>query len=400
MYKYSFQARDWQGKKLKGMVEARNEKEAISLLRKKGMVITDLKIHQNNIFKKVSVAFGRFGLNQLYSFTRELATMIVAGLPLIEALDLIKEQSEGKMASLVGELLDDVEGGGTLSGALEKHQKMFGQVYIASIKAGEEAGVLEEVLSRLSENLEKKREFLGKIRSAMIYPVIVLAGMAGVIFIVMTMVIPKMTSLYSEFGTELPASTKILMAISGVFSNFFWILPLFLVAGFFGYQALRKSEKWHEKIDRFKLWVPIVGPLNKTVALTEVTRTLGMLAQTGVPIMDALQIVADASGNVVYSNSFEKAAKRVEKGFPFSEAIHEEPEFPPIVSQMLATGEQTGKLDEVLLNLSRYFEVEADQKVKGLTSAIEPLIMIVLGIGVGFLVFAVITPIYNLTSQF
>lgn len=234
----------------------------------------------------------------------------------------------------------------------------------------------------------------------MVYPAIVIAGMGGVIFIVMTFVMPKMMALYGEFGTEMPLPTRVLMAVSSVFSRFFWLVPLFFGGLFVGYKVMILKQDFRERIDRIKLKLPIFGPLSKAVILTEIARTLAMLVQTGVPLIDALNIVAKSTGNEIYRQSFEKATSRVEKGFPFSEAIAEEPEFPKIVSQMIATGEETGKLDETLFNLSGYFEVEAEQRVKGLTSAIEPLIMIVLGIGVGFLVFAVIMPIYSLTSQF
>ena len=229
---------------------------------------------------------------------------------------------------------------------------------------------------------------------------IVLIGMTGVIFIVVTFVIPKMTSLYAEFGSNLPMPTRVLIALSGFMSKFFWLFPFLFFALFFTYRVLYQQEKFRVKFDRWKLKLPIYGSLLQALILTEITRTSAMLIQTGVPLVDALDIVSQSAGNEIYRRSFEKAKERVEKGFSFSEALEEEPLIPLIVTQMVSTGEETGKLDDVLFKLSHYFQTEADQRVKGLTSAIEPLIMIVLGIGVGFLVFAVIMPIYNLTSQF
>jgi len=369
-------------------------------LRKRGLVIIDIARQRKTALTTILSLFSRVGLVQVAGFTRQLATMVNAGLPLTQALTLIKDQAEPKMTSMIGEILDAVEGGGTLSGVLEKYEKVFGTVYVTSIKAGEEAGVLEKVLLRLADNLEKTKEFLGKVKSAMIYPVIVLVGMGGVIFIVMTFVVPKLTALYSEFGSEMPLPTRILMSISGVFSRFFWLFPIVGFGAIVGFKLMMAKKKYRMKVDRWKLKLPIIGPLLKAVILTEITRTMAMLVQTGVPLIDALSIVSKSAGNEIYQQSFEKATTRVEKGFPFSEAIAEEPEFPPIVAQMISTGEETGKLDEILFNLSRYFEAEAEQKVKGLTSAIEPLIMIVLGVGVALLVFAVIMPIYDLTSQF
>lgn len=400
MVRFNFTARDQKGKKVKGSVEARNRKEAIIVLKKKSLIVLDITPQQENLLSRFVSFFKRVSFSQVVGFTRQLATMISAGLPLVDALSLIKDQSEGKLSKLIEKVSEDVMAGSSFSKALEKYEKVFGAVYIASIRAGEQAGVLEKVLLRLADNLEKRKEFTGKVKSAMIYPIIVIAGMIGVMFVVMVFVMPKMSSLYAEFGSDLPLTTRVLMTVSDIASKFFWILPFFAAIGFLIYKSMMQTENFREKIDRKKLTLPIIGPLNKTTILTEMTRTLAMLIQTGVPLIDAINIIAVASGNEVYLKSLKKAARRVEKGLPFSESLSEEEAFPTIVSQMVMTGEETGKLDEVLFNLSRYFEVESEQKVKGLTSAIEPLIMIILGLGVGFLVFSVITPIYNLTSQF
>ncbi len=400
MLKFNFIARDKKGKRVKGSVEARNSKEAIIVLKKKNLIILDISLQQENFFSRFISIFKRVSFVQIVGFTRQLATMISAGLPLVDALSLIKDQSDDKLSKLIESISEEIMAGSSFSKALGKYEKIFGTVYVSSIKAGEQAGVLEKVLSRLADNLEKKKEFTGKVKSAMIYPIIVITGMIGVMFIVMVFVMPKMTSLYSDFGSDLPVTTKILMGVSDIASKFFWVVPFFGVIGFLVYKSMMQTQSFREKLDRKKLSLPIIGPLNRVTILTEMTRTLAMLIQTGVPLIDAINIIALASGNEIYFQSLEKAAKRVERGLPFSESIAEEEAFPKIVSQMIMTGEETGKLDEVLFNLSRYFEVESEQKVKSLTSAIEPLIMIVLGVGVGFLVFAVITPVYNLTSQF
>jgi len=400
MKKFSFVARDKSGKKNKGLVEANSSKEAVMLLRKRGMVVIDLRLAEKGLFDILKHIFGRVTSGQITTFTRQLATMVEAGLSLTAALHLLKKQFKGRMAFLIEDLLSAIEGGSSFSKALKGNEKIFGDVYVVSIRAGEEAGVLDKVLVRLADNLEKKKEFVGRVKSAMIYPVIVLLGMTGVIFIVMTFVVPKMTSMYQEFGSDMPAPTRILIGISSFMSRFFWLFPLLVFALIALYRLLSQKQEFREKFDRWKLKVPVYGPLNQTLILTEITRTSAMLIQTGVPLVETLDIAAHSAGNEVYRLSFEKAKDRVEKGFRFSEALAEESLIPIIVSQMVNTGEETGKLDDVLFKLSYYFQTEADQKVKGLTSAIEPLIMIVLGVGVGFLVFAVIMPIYNLTSQF
>lgn len=401
MEKFAFKAKDWQGETVKGIVEAKDRKEAVLLLKKRDLIVISLTPQRKSFLSQLfSVLLRRVTLDQVASFTRRLATMISAGLPLTEALELAKEQNKGRMREIIDEALSKVEGGESLGKALEKERRIFGDVYIASIKAGEEGGVLEKVLLRLAENLEKKREFLGKVKGAMIYPIIIIVGMILVTFIMMVFVIPKMTSLYQEFGSELPMATRILINIASFVSRNAWALPLLVIIIFALFGFVNRTKEGRKKIDELKLRIPIIGPLIEATLLTEITRTLATLLGTGVPLVDSLKVVGEAAGNEIFRQGLDRAADGVEKGLPLSEALSDNPAFPPIVSQMIATGEQTGKLDEILLNISRYFEVEAEQRVKGLTSAIEPLIMIVLGIGVGFLVIAIILPIYNLTSLF
>lgn len=249
--------------------------------------------------------------------------------------------------------------------------------------------------------MEKQVEFKGKVKGALIYPVIVVIGMVLVAAIMMIFVIPKMLSLYSEFGAELPGPTKILMSVSGFFAKFWWLM-LIIIAFLINFLiTYRKTKTGRRKIDELILKIPIFGDLQRQVALTELTRTLSLLVGAGVSILEALGILSQISGNAVIGDALEDSAKQVEKGFPLAYAFSKHPEaFPYILSQMVAVGEETGKMSEVLAKVSHVFEVESDQKVKALTSAIEPIVMVVLGVGVGFLVIAVILPIYNLTSQF
>ncbi len=401
MKKFVFKAKNWQGKTIKGVVEAKERKGAIVLLKERDLVVLSLESQRKTILGYFrSIFLMRISSNQIVGFTRQLSTMINVGLPLTEALGLIKEQVSGRMEQIIEEVLAKVQGGDPLGKALEKEKKVFGNVYIASIKAGEEGGVLDKVLLRLANNLEKKKEFVGKVKGAMIYPAIIIIGMVVVSFIMMIFVIPKMTSLYSEFGTEMPLATRVLIGIADFVSRNVWLFPLLIVGLVIAFRAAQKNKETRKKLDELKLKVPVMGPLTKAMILTEISRTLGTLLGTGVPLVDALKIVGEASGNEVFHQGLNRSAKRVEKGLLLSDSIAENPAFPPIVSQLVATGEQTGKLDEILNNISRYFEMEAEQRVKTLTSAIEPLIMILLGLGVGFLVIAIIMPIYNLTSQF
>ncbi len=400
MNKYIFWARNWQGKKSRGLVEARNLKEAIQLIKKRHLVLVEIKPYQPGLWQRLQLLFSRTSGKQVAIFTRQLATMIAAGLPLTQALSLLEKQARGKMRLVVADILRAVEGGDSLTKAMKRHQNVFGRVYLASISAGEQAGVLEKVLAQLADTLEKRQEFLGKVKGAMIYPAIIITGMGGVIFIVVTFVIPKMASLYSEFGSKLPWETRLLMAIARLSGLFLWSGPALLGLGIIFWKMAMRREEMRYRWDEIKLKLPILGPLLQATLITDISRTLAMMISTGVPLIDGVTIVGQASGNLVYQRAFKKIARRVERGFPLADAMREQMIFPEILVEMVATGEQTGKLDSTLFRMAHFFEVKADQSVKTLTSAIEPLIMIVLGIGVGFLVFAVIMPIYNLTSQF
>jgi len=401
MKRFSYKAKDYKGKVFSGIIEAGEEKQARSLLRERGLVCFSLNPIRQDFFREIlGKIFNRITLADLATFTRQLSTMITAGLTINEALTILKTQSSSSLAPVVDDILRAVEGGSSLAEALSRHPKVFNRVYVSLVKAGEAAGVLDEILARLAENLEKQREFQGKVKGAMIYPAIIILGMIVVSTIMMVFVIPKLLSLYQEFQAQLPTPTKILIGISNFMVSFWWVILFIVLGGVYFFRGFSKTPVGRRQIDRFIFSLPIFGNLRNQIVMTEMTRTLGLLVSAGISIIDALNIVSEGVGNSVIEDELKEAAKKVEKGLPLANAIAVYEEFPPIVFQMISVGEETGKLDEVLGKLSRYFESESEQLVKGLTTAIEPLIMIVLGLGVGFLIIAVILPIYNLTSQF
>lgn len=399
--RFAYKAKNVRGKTVKGIVESRTRQGAIKLLQEKGLVILGVDEKKQTLFEMLfSSFFQKVGIGDLVLITRQLSTMMNTGLPLSQALSLLEEQTDGRLSLIIGRVLVKVEGGDSLADALEEEGGAFDQVYLASIRAGEGGGVLEEVLQRLADNLEKKKEFLGKVKGAMVYPAIVVVGMILVSFIMMVFVIPKMMELYDEFDADLPLPTQILMGVSNFFSNNLWVFPVLAVIIFIVFRVLMSKKKYRFRYNELKLDVPIIGPLNKAVNLAEINRTLSILLSAGVPLVESLEIVGKTAGNEVYEDALNYSASRVEKGLPLSTSWEEASVFPLIMVQMASTGEETGQLDEVLGKVSEYFETEAEEKVKGLTSAIEPLIMVVLGIGVGFLVIAIIMPLYNLTAQF
>ena len=343
----------------------------------------------------------RITSSDVATFTRQFATMVAAGLPITESLLILKSQSKGSMGKVVSQILADVEGGESMSKAFMKHPTVFSPTYIALVKSGEIGGVLDTVLVRLADDLEKQQEFKGKVKGALIYPEIIVTGMVIVAVIMMIFVVPKLTSLYSEFNADLPMPTRILMGISDAVIKFWPITLGSLIFGVYAFKAYGKTIEGRRKLDSLIFKIPIVGELQKQVLLAELTRTLSLMVGSGVSILEGLNITSGVLGNSIMADALKDTSKQVEKGFPISYSFAKHPDvFPFILSQMIAVGEETGKMEEVLSKVSRVFEVESDQKVKALTAAVEPIIMVILGLGVGFLVIAIILPIYNLTSQF
>lgn len=401
MKRFTFRAKTKDGAVVTGEVEAENPQACAKLIREKGLVPLDITEAGGPISFLISKLKDRISFDDVVTFTRQLSTMINAGLPLTQALDILRNQSKGPLAKLIGQVLADVEGGGSLSFALSKYPKVFSPTYIALIKSGEVGGVMDEVLARLSDNLEKEQEFRGKVKGALIYPIIIVLGMIIVSFIMMVFVVPRLLSLYTEFNADLPLPTKILIGVSN-FATRLWPIILFAgVGAIYGVSLYRRTQEGKRRVDELILKIPIIGPLQREILLTDLTRTLSLMVGAGVSILEGLNITAEVSGNAVISDALKDTSKYVERGFPVAYAFARHPEaFPYLLSQMVAVGEETGKMDEVLRKVSHIFEVEADQKVKVLTTAVEPIVMVILGIGVGFLVIAVILPIYSLTSSF
>lgn len=401
MKRFKYKAKSERGELVSGEVEGTNSQHAAKLVRGRGLFVISLKpvsgILSLDIFKR----FGeKASMGDITNFTRQLSTMVNAGLPITESLLILRSQSKGSMQKVAAQILADVEEGQALSTSMEKHSNVFSKTYVALIKSGEVGGVLDKVLLKLSENLEKQQEFRGKVKGALIYPVIIVIGMIVVALLMMIIVIPRMTSLYDQFDAELPAATKFLMTVSNASVNFWPLILLATFGGFWGFKAYRATEKGRLRTDEILFKIPVIGPLQRQVILTDLTRTMSLMVGSGVSILETLNIATQVARNQVVSNALKDTTKLVEKGFPLAFAFSKHPEaFPFILSQMIAVGEETGKMDEVMAKVSHVFEIESEQKVKTLTAAVEPAILIVMGVGVAFLVIAIVMPIYNLTTQ-
>lgn len=400
MKRFNYRVIDELNKQVGGVVEANNLPQAAAILRGKKMTIISLREMRGRTLDELFVSVGKPKFEEISNFTRQLSTMIASGLPLVEALRILKEQSKPKMALIIEKVLAEVEGGSSLGAALEKTGGTFDNVYVALVKAGESAGVLDEIMGKMADTLDKQREFRNKTKGALIYPAIVSIGMLLVATIMMIFVIPKMTQMYNDFGAKLPLPTLILIGISDFMVNYWYLLFGSLAVGLFFFRRWARTAVGALFVEQLVFKIPIWGLLKKDVMLAEFSRTMGMLSSAAIPILDGLRIVADTLGSQIYGDQIRLTANRVEKGSTLADAIASASDFPPILSQMIAVGEQTGKVDQILGRLADFYESQSELKVKALTTAIEPIIMVVMGVGVGFLVMAVIMPIYNLTNQF
>ena len=399
---YNYIVKDSTGKTISGTVEAPNTTLAGDILRERSYVVVSLvEKTTGGFFQQVLERFRGVTLGEKTIFARQMATMVSAGLPLTNAMEILRIQAGSeRMKEVLGGMLADVQGGNSLAKSMAKHPDVFDKVTVALVEAGEASGKLDLLLTQLADNLEKERDFRSKTRGALIYPAVIGIAMVAVFIIMMIFVVPRLTALYEDIGADLPLPTKILIAISNLLVHGWWALLLVLgVGGFITYKYL-STDKGKYRLANFTFKFPIFGKLNKESELARFSRTLGLLVGAGIPITQALEIVANAMSNVLYRDSILAAEKQVEKGVPLSVPIRADPNFDPLISQMIAVGEETGKMDEVLGKVAGFFEAQAETSIKNLSTALEPIILVVLGVMVGGLVLSIITPIYNLTTQF
>lgn len=398
MLRFRFRARADDGSVRKGVVEAQSEASAVSVLREQRLVITEL--HELTVGHSMLSIGQKVKFEDIVNFTRQLSTMIGAGLPLTDALSILQVQVSPALQGKVADILRSIEGGSTFADALSHHTETFSRVFIALVKAGEAAGVLDTILARLADNLEKQREFREKTKGALIYPVIVLIGMTLVGAVMMIFVLPKLTLMYQDFNVELPMVTKILIGVSSLMSKFWYLMAMVIMGAVYGLRAWKRTKAGALQMDQLSLRLPVFGKIKLMVLMAEFNRTLALLASAGVALPEALAIVKEVADSESMRMSLVEVGRDVEKGNPLATALARHPIFPMIVSQMTSVGEQTGKLDEILNRVAGYFESESEHAIKNLSTAMEPVIMVLLGVGVGFLIVAIIVPIYNLTSAF
>lgn len=397
---FTYKAKDLQGVDHAGSVQAPDIHSAAVIIRKKGLIVVSISPKNAPANQFLDRFFNRVSFTELVIVTRQLATMVSSGLVLSEAIDILEEQQTNKtLKKALEEISQAIKGGLTLAQALSKYPNIFPHLYINLVKSGEASGKLDSVLLQMADGLEKDREFQARIKGAMIYPAVVLSMMVVVVIIMMVFVVPKLMSLYTQSTMTLPLPTRILIGASNLFVNFWWAAVIILIIAFIAINRWKKTPKGNLFFGRLILKTPIVGKIVANVTLTNFNRTFGLLTSAGIPLLESIGIVSDLTDNPVFKNALRDAYKGVEKGLPFSSLLAGAV-FPKIVSQMIRVGEETGKVDEIFFKLAEYFESESDHMVKNLTVAIEPIVLIVLGIGVAFLVISIILPIYQLTTSF
>jgi type IV pilus assembly protein PilC len=390
------------GKVTKGETSASNKDEVILQLRRQGVMVTSINAKSGINMNIKLPGFGSGVKDKdIVIFTRQFATMIDAGLPLVQCLEILERQTNNKvLAAAIGQVRHDVESGSTYADALGKHPKIFNDLYVNLVAAGEVGGILDTILGRLTSYIEKNMKIKKQIKSAMVYPSIVMTVAVGVIAILMIFVIPMFSKMFTDMGGHLPGPTLIVIGISNFMTTPKKILPVVgaMVAAIFAVMKYYSTKSGRLVMDRMFLKAPIVGPLIQKVAVSKFTRTLGTLMGAGVPIMDGLEIVAKTAGNKVVENTVLETRANISEGKTLSEPLQRSKVFPPMVTQMISVGETTGALDSMLTKIADFYDDEVDAGVEAMTAALEPALMVFLGIAVGFIIVAMYLPIFHLAD--
>lgn len=386
--------------KVNGEMEAGSEKEIAEYLKSNGYFPVEINEKKKSQIAFLSNIFERVAFQDIVYMTRQFAIMLDAGLTLIDSINIIKKQaSKPPLKKMLEDIDRNLRDGKTFSQALTQFPGQFSHFYIALVRSGEASGKLDEILEKLAEHLERQREFNQRIRNALIYPIVIITAMVAMMFVMFAFVMPKLLSLYDNFQIELPPTTKSIMIVSKFMESYWiWVL-LGIIAAIIAITKFLKTKQGKNIFDTYIFKVPIISNIVRTSGLVDATRTLSILISSGVPILDGLLIITDVNSNVLFHDAFVRISQKVEKGMSVGTAMSNEPIFPESLTQMTIVGEQTGHLDETLSKLAEYYQTESEMAVKGMLTLLEPMIIIFLGISVGFLVMAVITPIFSLTSS-
>ncbi len=404
MATFSYTVRDAAGQTRSGTSEAENAEILRRRLQEQGFTVADITQTAAGKKRAAGGGWGRVKLADLSIFCRQFSTMIDAGVSLVRALDVLAEQTQNpKLRRILIDIQQEVESGQTLSKAMSKYPKTFNNLFIGLIRAGEVGGVLEEALQRLSGFLEKDMELRRKVKAALTYPVIVVVVAVGIVVGLTTFIVPKFVELFRDLGVkELPAMTQVLVDFSDFLKTRWWMGLIIIVVSYMAIKYFGTTRVGRRVIDRIKLKVPVFGKLHHKIALARFSRTLGTLLVSGVPILQALETVAGTVGNGIIAEAVMQARARIREGDRINDPLEKSRMFPPMVVHMISIGEESGALDSMLGKIAEFYEQEVEATLQSLTSAIEPVLIVLLGFCVGFIVIAMFMPliqvIQNLTS--
>lgn len=401
MLDFKYTARDpATGQQIKSEVQAENKQAAAKLINEQGLAPIDIEISEN---KNTGIAkfFNKVKSKDKVLFSRQLSTLINAGLPLVQSLRSVANQTTSKpLKVMINQVVTDVEAGSTLSAAMAKHPQAFNRVYISLISAGETSGTLDQALDRLAVQQEKDAELISKVRGAMIYPAIVLIVMGVVVSFMIVKVLPQVQDLYKDMpDASLPLITRVLLVISSFIIHFWWVVIIVVVGLGIFLSRYARTLGGKRIIDKLKMHIWPIGPLFMKMYMARFARTGTTLVSTGVPLIQMLEITSDSVNNVYIEDSLTKAIEKVKGGKPLSDALTNDPNFLELVPNMLRIGEQSGAIEQMLGKTADYYEREVDNQVKAISTIIEPLLMVILGIVAFIIVAAVLLPIYGLAGK-
>lgn len=402
MNTFAYKVRDMHGIPSTGMVEGDSRSAVAADFRNKGLTIVE--ISEKKKAKSLKLTLGeqqRIKSKHITVFSRQFATMISSGLALLRALHILENQTQNvRLRKIISEVRADVEAGRALSDSLEKHPRVFSRLYISMVRAGEAGGILDETLNRVAAQLEAEDSLRRQVKSAMVYPLLIASFALLIMTAMILFIIPIFSKMYADMGSQLPLMTRILVIMSDTMRSIWGVFISIAISGaIYGFIRLKRTPKGTAVWDRSKLYVPMgIGEIIRKLAMARFARTLSTLVSSGVPILQAIEITGDTSGNTVVSNAMLGVMKGVKEGRPMSEGLAKVSVFPPMVTQMIAVGEETGAVDTMLIKIADFYEDEVNASVKALTSILEPIMMMGVGAMVGVIVIAMYLPIFNLMN--
>jgi len=401
---YAYRAKEANGNVTTGEVEAAKEQEAVARVKALKMTVIEIAEKKPSIFIKIKEMIPGLGKPDVTSkdlvlFSRQLSTLVSAGVPIVQSLSILADQAENPTFKAVLQAVrTDIEAGLSISDSLKKHPEAFPDIYTAMIRAGEVGGILDTILERLSAFLESSEALKAKVKAAMMYPAIVMTICFAVTIFLLVFVIPTFKSIFSSFGQELPTPTLVILGISDFLISKWYLIPTLPTAAFYAFKRYYATPAGHRAVDGKMLKAPIFGIILKKVAVAKFTRTLGTLIKSGVPIMQGLETVAATAGNVVIEEAVLAARESIREGGRLADPLKKSGIFPNMVTQMIGVGEETGALDQMLSKIADFYDQEVDAAVKGLTSMIEPLVIVFLGTVIGGIVIAMFMPMFQMSQ--